>query len=378
MPNTSQEAGIYQLNLWPNMDDPKFGGNPQGSALSTPSYSQALSALSGNGVSAMVAAIESSGLACNQSLTSWEKAFTRWSLENLATDTGAITNGVPAVYSVRQNGTPGCASGTCDTAKCPAGTSFGAVVASAVTNLTQNLSQPITLVAIDNDDATDFDGPPNGSIKLTNANIDDSTFVSAVGAQAATGCTGPNGNTYASCLPGATPKFNVTFAVPAAVTPLPDKAQIFQFRLEIHGANNTLIATQPVTIVVPPGGSSFTPTDYEREFHASDVCDSTTTISWGSFSWNTATPAGSNIKFFVRVGNTQAELDSATEIPTAFAYASLSPDTQIGAKPLSAFLSANGQDVKSKFLRIRAHLTPSFTATPVLHSWSMEMDCLPP
>jgi len=378
MPITSQEAGIYQLNLWPDMDDPKFGGNPRGASASTPSYRQAISALSGLGVSALVAAIESSGSSCGQTPTSWEKAFSRWSLESIAKDTGALNNGVPVVYSVRQNGTPGCATSGCDSTKCPAGASFGSVVASAITGLTQNLSQPITLVAVDNDDATDFDGPPNGALKLTNNNVDDSAFVSSIGAQAASGCTGPNGNSYASCLPGATPNFNVTFAVPASVKPRPDIAQIFQFRLEIRGANNTLISTQPVTIVVPPGGSSFTETDYEREFHASDVCDATTTISWGSLSWDTDTPAGSNIKFYVRVGNTQAELDSATEIPATFALAALFPDTQKGAKPVSAFLSANGKDPQSKFLRIRAHLTPSSSSTPVLHAWSMEMDCLPP
>jgi len=377
-PNVSQLDGMYQVNLWPNIDDPKYGGNPFETALSTPSYRQAMTALKSPGINAMVLGVESSGASCNQAPTSWEKAWTRWSLENLATDTGAIVNGSPAVYSVRQNGTPGCATGTCNAAQCPQSASFGDVVADAVVNITQNLAQTITASAADDDDLTDFDGPPNGAVKLTSSNVDDATFVASITAKPAAGCTGPSGNKYDSCLPGAQPNFEFKFGVPPGVTQLPDKPQIFQFKIQIRGANGVLLSEQPVTIVVPPKSDPYDPVDYEREFHATDVCPAGSKIVWGLYSWDTSTPDTTKIEFTVKVADTAAGLDTATEISTPLAVAKLSPDTQKGTANLNSFLQAQGAKPNSKFVRIRGHLTPSSLSTPVIHGWSLEMDCLPP
>src|SRR5262249_52112702 len=152
-------------------------------------------------MNAMVMGIEMSGQSCGQTVNSWEKAWTRWSLEHIATDTGATVAGVPVVYSVQQNGTPGLVGGGSSTA-CPAGSNLGAVVGEALSNLTNNLAQPVTATAVDADDATDFDGVSGvsaGHTVLTPTNIDDATFVSSIVANPVAGCTGASGNTYAAC-----------------------------------------------------------------------------------------------------------------------------------------------------------------------------------
>ena len=99
-------------------------------------------------------------------------------------------------------------------------------------------------------------GVSAGNTVLTPTNIDDSTFVTSIVAQPVTGCSTPSGASYASCTPGSAPNFKINFAVPASITQT-STMQIFQFRIEIHGVNNTMIASTPVTIVVPPQSAKY-------------------------------------------------------------------------------------------------------------------------
>jgi hypothetical protein len=376
-PTTSSNTGIYQLNMWPNIDDPKLAGNPHGSGVTTPSYNQMLSALQAPGVNALVTSIEMSGLTCGQTVASWERAWTRWSLEQLATDTGAVVNGKPSVYSVQQNGTPGPVQG--NSPLCPQGSNLGSIISSDIANITGNLAQPITAIAVDYDDLTDFDGTTNvnaGPLVLTPTNIDDSTFVTSIVAQPTTGCTGPSANTFQSCGPGTQPNFQVNFAVPASVT-LRANPQIFQFRIEIHGVNNQLLGTTPVTIVVPPTQNVYVPTDYTRDFAAS--CPNGTKAVWGVYSWTTTTPADSSVQFFATAAATQAALNTTTELSPAFGSAQAMPNTQIGAADVGAFLQSKNVPMNTGFLRVRSHVSPSSdgTKTPTLSSYSLGLDCVP-
>jgi hypothetical protein len=377
----SQNTGLYQLNLWPIIDDPKMSGNPRGSTHSTPSYNQALKALAAPGLGAFVMSVEMSGVTCGQTPASWENAWTRWSLEQYAYSTNAVVGGTPLVYSVKQNGSPGPASG--NDPRCPSSANLGTVVSSAIANLTNNLAQPITAIANDFDDLTDYDGVTGvnaGPTVLTPTNIDDSTFVTSIVAQPATGCTGPSGNTYASCGPGSTPNFQVNFAVPSTVTARTNP-QIFYFRIELHGTNNTLITSKPVIIVVPPAGSNYTPTSYSTSFDGLDSCPSGSHVQWGSYVWNATTPGNSYIQFFVTAADTAADLGTATEIATPLATAQASPNTQVGSASVSAFLKAqNVAASQQNFLKIRSYLVPTSPGgqqTPVLNSWTMNIDCPP-
>ena len=107
-------------------------------------------------MNAKVGGIDMSGATCGQPVIAWENQFTRWSLEGIAQDTGAVANGQPIVISVKQDGTPGPASGS--DPRCPTASNLGGVVTSAIAELTNNQAQPITAVPFDFDDATDYDG----------------------------------------------------------------------------------------------------------------------------------------------------------------------------------------------------------------------------
>lgn len=372
--------GSYQLQMWPIIDDPRYGGNPHGTDINTPSYNQALNALKAPSLKAYVMGLEASGYDCGQTVTSWERVFTRWSLEKIATDTNAVTGSGPVVISVKQDGSPGPASGS-GTAKCPTASSFGDLVASKIAEMTNNLAQPVTVSAIDFDDMTDFDGTTGvnaGPTVLTPFNVDDATFVSKIVANPVVGCTvNATGDGYSSCGPGTNPKFSITFAVPGTV-PKRANPQIFHFRLDMK-SGSTVTATQMVTLVVPP--YAWPPVDYVRDFDGSS-CPKGYIVQWKNYHWTSSTPSDSYVSFFVTAADTAAGLDSATEDTPAFglARANPGPDTQIGAADLGAYLTAQTPNQSKKpFLRVRAHLEPSSDKSvgPKLTSWYLEMDCAP-
>ncbi len=376
---TPVNTGMYQLNMWPNIDDPRVGGNPHGTALTTPSYSQMLASLKAPGINALVTSIDMSGPTCGQTVNSWERAFTRYSLEQLAIDTGAVNGTTPMVYSVQQDGTAGPYKGT--DPRCPTGTNLGSIVASEVADLTNNLAQPITAIAVDDDDLTDFDGVTGtnaGKNVLTPTNIDDATFVTSIVAQTVTGCSAPVGNTYATCSPGTTPNFKINFAVPGAVTKS-STMQIFQFKIEIHGINNQLLSSTPVTIVVPPLTSAYVATDYTRDFDGVSACPKGTQAEWTIYNWVSTTPGDSHIDYYVRGATTLAGLATATEISTMFAEAQATPNTQTGAVDLGAFMKAKSLSTKTGYIRVRSHVVPTSDGlkSPTLTSYQMSVDCKP-
>jgi hypothetical protein len=375
---TTNNRGLYQLNAWMDIDDPRQGGSPRGSAVTTPGYSQTLRALKAPTVNAIVTSLEMSGVSCGQTAGSWEDNWTRWSLEQLATDTGAVVNGVPVVYSIKKDGSPGPVSGP-STTQCPTSASLGTIVADAISNLTANLSQPITASAVDFDDLTDFDGVSGttaGPTVLTPTNIDDATFVTSITANTVTGCTGASGATYASCLPGAQPSFTIRFGVPSTVTSRP-VPQIFRFRIDLKGFAGAVVSSTPVVLVVPPVFVPYVPTDFVRDFDASGACRSDQSVVWGVYDWDSTDPGDSSIDFYARAATTLAGLDTATEITPAFATAK-APLTLMGAKDLGAVFKAAGVIKNSRFARIRARIKPTTdrAQTAVLNRWDVAVTCV--
>ncbi len=256
------------------------------------------------------------------------------------------------------------------------------MVSNAVSQLTSNLAQPVTAVAYDMDDLVDFDGQTGinaGPTVLTPTNIDDATFVSSIVAQPTAGCTGPSGNSYASCSPGSMPNFQVNFAVPPTVTQL-SNPQIFYFRLELHGAGGVILSTKPVIIVVPPYQGSYLPTSYTYDFDGVASCPPGTHVLWGNFNWVSTTPGNSYIQFFATPADKVADLSTWPELSPAFATAQASPNTQTGSVNVGTYLtSKNILPANQNALRIRAYLVPTSdqTQTPVLSSWNLQIDCPP-
>lgn len=375
----------YQLNMWPDRTDPLESGpgTPQNHSAeaSTPGYQQMLQALATPGLNAKVGGIDMSGATCGQPVTAWENQFTRWSLEGLAQDTGAVANGQPIVVSVRQDGTPGSVSGA--DPRCPTGSNLGAVVTNAIAELTNNQAQPITAVAVDFDDPTDYDGPPGGSLLLTPYNVDDATFVQSITAQPVAGCTGPNGNSYASCLPAAKPNFQITFALPTSPVAVVQSSvdQIFYFKVYIYGQDKaTPLATTPVVIVVPALPPPTTADVYE-DYAVS--CPSGTAAQWGIFNWASTTPADSWIEFFAAFsaapGSGSGGIDQVPDIAPSFVSAQNSPDTQVGAFDLGRYTKTLGIPGNDSYARVHARLHTSSDGkqSPTLTSMNLQVDCAP-
>lgn len=377
----------YQLNMWPDMTDPLESGYSNNSQVhsanaSTPGYQQMLKALATPGVNAKVGGIDMSGATCGQSVTAWENQFTRWSLEGVAQDTGAMTNGQPIVISVKQDGTPGPASGS--DPRCPTAANLGTVVTNAIAELTNNQAQPITAVPFDFDDATDYDGPPGGPLLLTPYNVDDATFVTSITAQPTPGCTGPNGNQYASCLPGSAPNFQIQFALPTSPAPVVQSAvdQIFYFKINIFG-QDTLnpLSTTPVVIIVP---ARPLPTDVDVYEDYGVTCPAGTAPAWGIFTWASTTPSDSSVDFLAAFapnpGSGDGGIDQASDLTPPFAIASRGPpDTEVGAFDLGQYAKANAIPASNSFLRVHAILQASSdrSQAPTLTSMNLQVDCTP-
>lgn len=406
MPSTPSNTGIYQINMWTDIDDPKMGGNPKRSAVSTPGYSQTLAALNSPALNASVMGMDISGVSCGQTATSWEKNWTRWSLENIARDTGAVVGSTPQVYTVRQNGTPGPTSGAA-TAQCPAAANLGSVVTSAVQDMTNNISQSVTVVVSDMDDTTDFDGVTGtsaGATVLTPNNIDDATFVSSIIVNSVTGCSGPVSQTtpltasgltaarYASCGPGAQPSITVNFKPPSSV-PQRFYPQIFRFQVQVL-FGNVVMSTIPVIITVPPSPGGYVASDFIREFDPTLSCKPWQRLSWGTYSWNVGAPCqpvsggtgnciplqspptvsaanDAKISFYVTPNYATGGVEIATPMYVA------RDATQTGAVDLGAFMKANGVTTPAQSVRVRANLSPTADQlkTPVLANWNLAIDC---
>ncbi len=376
----------YQLNMWPDRTDPMESGPGSPTAhsaeASTPGYQQMLNALATPGLNAKVGGIDMSGSTCGQSVTAWENQFTRWSLEGLAQDTGAVASGQPIVISVKQDGTPGPASGS--DPRCPTAANLGSVVTNAIAELTNNQAQPITAVPFDFDDATDYDGPPGGSTLLTPYNVDDATFVTSITAQPVAGCTGPTGNHYASCAPGSAPNFQIQFALPTspAAVVQSNVDQVFYFKINIFGQNTlTPLSSTPVVIVVParpPPSNVDVYEDYGM------TCPAGFAPEWGVFNWTSATPSNSGIDFLAAFapspGGGDGGIDQAADLTPPFITAHLGPpDTQVGAFDLGKYAKANGIPANDAFLRIHAILRASSdgTQSPTLTKMNLQADCAP-
>jgi hypothetical protein len=361
-----------------------------GGPVTEPNYDESLAAY--NAIGGKVVAVDGSGYTCGSTISKFVQQYTGDSLKMLLTDTGSLNGaGNPALIYLKNTGAE------CGAADPP----LAQQLATAILDVSGNSARAnITAVAIDVDNAIDFDGPPGGADNLTPVDIDDATFVDSIvtapTAQTMANCTQTLPDHYEGCLPGTQVAFTVNFSTPAMV-PVESHEQIFSFVIRILADGTRVLAEIPVIIVVP---AIIPPIHHDawfvRDYDTTSVCPMGTAPVWGLFAWNADTPSDSHIDFKISVAPTFATL---TGNPSDFlrfsqppgpmglvgtpigVHRSISggPDTQAGAALIDATLDMNSWARDSKALRLQAHLVPStdLTQTPTLEAWNLQISCQP-
>ena len=162
-----------------------------------------------------------------------------------------------------------------------------------------------------------------------------------------------------------------------------------------------------------PSGVCGTPLTYAdgyfvRDYNAAAICGQGNAPFWRLWSWSALTPSDTHVDFKIRIADTAAGLNTATDYQVIFSNppnaASLTtstnwtglpvgsavahaagqptsgqPDTQLGSTSIDATLKFYNLNPNPKYVRITSHLAPSSnkTVAPTLSSWDMQMDCQP-
>jgi hypothetical protein len=359
---------------------------PDGAAsgpVAAPNYDESIAAY--NALGGKIVGVDGSGFNCHDGPNSFIESNTGNALEKIARDTNSVDGqGRPAVVHLDPWGPP-CLAGDD-----PPDTQ----IVNAVVGLANHRAD-ITVAAVDLDDAIDFDGPPGGANQLTPTNVDDATFLASVTAvqtaETLASCQQMLSDRFVGCLPGTNVGFRVTFARPAAVTPLA-RAQIFTLALRIMADGASVLSEIPVVLVVPPP-APYHDAWFVRDYDAGNVCPAGTAPTWGTWSWTATTPGDSRVDFDVAVASTASDLGSSPLVPLEFtdppgptqvagqfigALAG-APDTQQGGALVDTTLFHNDRPRDSPFLRLRAHLIPStdLAEAPTLATWNLAISCRP-
>jgi hypothetical protein len=113
------------------------------------------------------------------------------------------------------------------------------------------------------------------------------------------------------------------------------------------------------------------------------VCPAGTKAQWGFFTYDTTTPATSNVTFRARTAQTQAGLASATyiDLPTA---QSTPTDTQVCALsgpapdcPVDLYNTFGSPDNKFPWLELEIGLNPVTGGYCTVNDWQITYSCPP-
>ncbi len=274
-------------------------------------------------------------------------------LRQIAFDTGAVdADGEPLIYQVAADGT-----------------GLSEAVVSAISDLAGLSRMDISLRAVDNPSTTE----------------DETRFVQSVSTRdtpySSARCLTVLPSRYGGCLPDSDLKFDVAFSNnwldPAGVQ------RTFTFNLEIVGDGVHVLRTIPVTVVVPDstgsgGGPSLaTEGRYRRDYAVDERCGPTDQRRllprWQAASWSAdTTPADTEVRFSLRVADSEAALTTAPEITWDSA-------TETSPMALAPLLSGVGMDGFASYARLTATLraSPDGTRAPFLHSMGLEFRCEP-
>jgi hypothetical protein len=359
--------------------------------VAEPNYDEAVAAF--NAIGAKLVTVDTSGYTCDKGPTSFVQRNTGNQLERVAMDTGSVdTTGMPNRVRVDPN------DGICHANDAPIEDQLAGAILRAYGAVNADVAD-LSAVAVDNDDAIDFDGPPGRSPMLTSVNIDDATFVQSITAVATpsttANCQAMLTDRFVACRPGTSATFRVTFKTPPTV-PLLSHQQIFTLAIRVLRNDSIVLGETPVVLVVPPYASAkYTDAWFIRDYDTVDACPKGTAPLWSFFAWKARTPGDSHIEFEVAVAPSVGELAAAPRDALLFsdppgpASLALQPigaqdslagfDTQRGGTLVDATLAADLRPRDSKAMRLRAHLVPSTdgTAAPFLQLWNQQISCQP-
>ena len=354
-------------------------------AIAEPNYDEAMAAY--QTIGGKIVAVDMSGYACDAGPTSFVQRNTGNALDKVALDTFSLDgSGAPQRVSLDPR------SGACHAGDPP----LEAQIADAIVGISRG-RMDLSVVAVDADDAIDFDGPPGGRTNLTPLNIDDATFLASIAAvpnaDTQGNCEAMLPDRFVGCRPGTRATFSVRFQPPADL-PRMAHDQIFTLVLRTMRDKTTILAETPVIILVPGSGKvSRADAWFIRDYDTSDACMTGTVPYWSFFAWNATTPGDSRIDFDVAVAGSLAELATAPIDPLQFSdppgpvrlagqpisARSGTPDTQTGGTVVDSSLRAKLRARTSKAMRLRAHLfaSPDLASAPVLSLWNQSISCQP-
>lgn len=155
----------------------------------------------------------------------------------------------------------------------------------------------------------------------------------------------------------------------------------------------SIVTTKPLD-PPPPPPPTYSDGYFVRDYSMKDVCPQGSSITWGLWSWTSATPSDSKIEFLVQTADTQAGLDAAPRQalrfsnppgPTALSGQSAiarkapTPNTENGSAVVDTTLKALGWSRVKPFVRVTSHLVPSTDklSAPSLNSWNLQSSCTP-
>jgi hypothetical protein len=124
-------------------------------------------------------------------------------------------------------------------------------------------------------------------------------------------------DTHTNCLPGANPQFTVAFTNRAAPNSVPLKASDpnggYNMKLQLIGDDTYVVDQIPVYLIPgavtgSPGVTMYPPSGVYEQYVDSPTCAGTTAPVWRSLSWNASVPSGTDVKFELCSGDTDAQL----------------------------------------------------------------------
>jgi len=209
-----------------------------------------------------------------------------------------------ATDAIGQSGSPLVSSMAGD------GTGLSSALVNQIQELAQYLSMDVQLRVSFNPDT-----PPAPGFLFNFVPVDESP---------GNGCSGVAGIEHQGCLPGATPRFNVSITNPLG-TPVPPNTAPgsnggYNFRLQLVANDRYVVDEIPVFIlpleemVVPPA-TVYEPEGTYWQDVASTSCAGSERPSWRDLLFNVTVPDGTDVEFDACGGDSQAELDACTLAP---------------------------------------------------------------
>ena len=277
---SSSNKGYYQLNI---------GGGTAGTGTFNPAtWSQTLAALHKRSVRVM------SVLSCHDDLVHGDLQGDCVQLRTQATALANATNALgknlaPLVFDIDEDGS-----------------GLSSTVVQGVASLAKYLEMNVRAQVV-------FDPDPNPGFEISVKAID----------EPGDGCSGLVGIEHQHCVPGASPRFDISFTNPAS-SPVQlnknDPNGGYNFRAELIGDNTFIVDSVPIYIIpVAPMASDVIGTVAPSGSYWQDVasagCTGNQRPDWHDLTWSAAVPQGTSLSFNVCAADKTTDLASCPIIP---------------------------------------------------------------